>query len=128
MKTHWMVGALAVVAVATAACRNNDAWVREPVHPLGPTLEVTNNTSLEYRVTVGPGVVIMARPGMTSCTRIGNLREVRSIEVFALASRTRYYTPVEQLLSQPGWVLDIGMNPQYTIVSLRPAEPCKRDP
>ncbi|MGD2134538.1 MAG: hypothetical protein PVF27_00185 [Gemmatimonadales bacterium] len=114
----------AVVVLAASACHNNYDWVSEDVHPLGPTLQVVNNTSLEYRVTVGTGVVVQARPGQTSCVRVGSLNEVRVMEVFALASSVRYYTPPENLMSAPGWILELGQQPKYDMLSLRPAEPC----
>jgi hypothetical protein len=107
-------------------CANNAAWVTEPVHPLGPTLRIVNNTSLEYRVTVTPALVVHARPGQTACVRVGNTHEARRIEVFALASARPYYTPVENLMTAPGWILEIGLRPTYDVLSLRPAEPCMR--
>jgi hypothetical protein len=92
---------------------------------LGPTLRIVNNTSLEYRVTVSPGLMVQSRPGQTNCVRVGTVNEVRTMEVFALASTVAYYTPPENLMSAPGWILEIGQQPKYDVLSLRPAEPCK---
>jgi hypothetical protein len=47
------------------------------------------------------------------------------MEVFALASSTPHYTPLENLMTSPGWVLEIGQRPKYDVLSLRPAKPCK---
>ena len=126
MRTLRACVAAVVLAVGMSACRNNAAWVSEPVHPLGPTLQVVNNTSLEYRVVVGPGVFVISRPGQTACVRVGTNRHVRAIQVFALASSDEYQTPADNLMNAPGWILEIGQTPRYDVLSLRPAEPCMR--
>jgi hypothetical protein len=115
-----------IALLAVVGCHGNAEWVREPVNPLGPTLKIVNNTSLEYRVTVSPAQLVMARPGQTTCVRVSNLNQLRIIEVFALASSTPYYTPEENLMNAPGWILEIGQLPRYDVLSLRPAEPCMR--
>jgi len=108
------------------------AWVsgclgrhREPMPPLGPTLEIVNESSLVYRVTVSPTIVVQVHPGESKCVRVGMYHEVRTIEVIALASTVPYYTPPENLMSASGWVVEIGQLPLYDLLSLRPAEPCK---
>ncbi|MDH3290892.1 MAG: hypothetical protein OEO20_05750 [Gemmatimonadota bacterium] len=93
--------------------------------PLGPTLEIVNESSLVYRVTVSPTIVVQVHPGESKCVRVGMYHEVRTIEVIALASTVPYYTPPENLMSASGWVVEIGQLPLYDLLSLRPAEPCK---
>lgn len=126
MTPRWAALAVAAVILVGSGCRNNYDWVNEDVHPLGPTLQVVNRTSLEYRVTVGTGVVVQSRPGQTSCVRVGTNSAARVMEVFALASSVVYHTPPEDLMSAPGWILEIGQQPKYDVLSLRPAEPCMR--
>lgn len=125
LRTELAVGA---ALFWVAGCANNYGWLSEDVHPLGPTLMIVNNTSLEYRVTVGTGVVVQSRPGQTSCVRVGTRSEARIMRVFAMASSVSYYTPPENLMSAPGWILEIGQQPKYDVLSLRPAEPCMRSP
>ncbi|MFQ6047641.1 MAG: hypothetical protein ACE5PT_14990 [Gemmatimonadales bacterium] len=115
-----------IVVLGMSGCANNYGWLSEDVHPLGPTLQIVNNTSLEYRVTVGIGVVVQSRPGQTNCIRVGTRSEARIMRVFAMASSVAYYTPPENLMSAPGWILEIGQQPKYDVLSLRPAEPCMR--
>jgi len=117
-------GSVVILALAGASGCSTSEWVHEDVHPLGPTLQVVNQSSLEYRVTVTPALVVMARPGQTSCVRVGILNDQRTIEVFALASSRPYYAPPENLMSSPGWILEIGQRPTYDVLSLRPAKPC----
>ncbi|NIM50742.1 MAG: hypothetical protein GTO22_16070 [Gemmatimonadales bacterium] len=126
MTPRWKGLAVAAVILGASGCANNYEWVSEDVHPLGPTLQIVNNTSLAYRVTVGTGVVVQSHPGQTNCVRVGNLNEVRIMEVFALASSVAYHTPPENLMNAPGWILEIGQQPKYDVLSLRPAEPCMR--
>ena len=89
-----------------------------------PTLEVVNSTSLVYRVTLGPSRVFQVHPGQRKCVRVGNIHDTRAIEFFALASSRTYTTPPENLMSSPGWIVEIGQQPAYDVLSLRPAEPC----
>jgi hypothetical protein len=93
--------------------------------PLGPTLEIVNESSLVYRVTVSPAVVVQVYPGESKCVRVGMFHEVRRIEVFALAGSVVHYTPPENLMSASGWVVEIGQLPLYDLLALRPAEPCQ---
>lgn len=117
--------ALVIVAVVgVSGCHGNAAWLREPVNPLGPTLKIVNNSSLEYRVNVSSSQKVMARPGQATCVRVSNVNDVRVMEVFALASTAVYYTPEENLMNSPGWILEIGQRPEYDVLTLRPAEPC----
>ena len=95
------------------------------MHPLGPTLEIVNTSSLVYRVTVNPALVVQVHPGQRRCVWAGMFHEARTMEVFALAGSRSDHTPPENLMSSPGWVLEIGQLPKYDVLSLRPAAPCK---
>lgn len=117
-------GVVLVAALAAApACRRGGR--PEPVEPLGPTLEIVNTSSLAYRVTVRPGFVVQVHPGQRKCVRAGNFNEARTIQVMALASTVSHSTPTENLASSPGWILEIGQQPRFDVLSLRPSEPCK---
>lgn len=93
--------------------------------PLGPTLELVNESGLVYRVTVSPGIVVQLYPGDNKCVRLGKIHRQRSIEFFPMAGSEAYYTPPENLMSESGWVVEIGELPQYDVLSLRPAYPCR---
>jgi hypothetical protein len=95
------------------------------MHPLGPTLEIVNTSSLVYRVTVNPALVVQVYPGQHSCVWAGKFHEARTMEVFAVASSVSHSTPPENLMSSPGWILEIGQLPKYDVLSLRPAKPCR---
>jgi len=99
--------------------------MREPMHPLGPTLEIVNTSSLVYRVTVSAALVVHVYPGQHACVWAGTINEARTMEVFAPAGSVSYQTPPEDLMSAPGWILEIGQLPKYDVLSLRPAKPCK---
>ena len=77
-----------------------------------------------YRVALGPSRVFQVHPGQRKCVRVGNIHDTRAIEFFALASSRTYTTPPENLMSSPGWIVEIGQQPAYDVLSLRPAEPC----
>ena len=93
--------------------------------PLGPTLEIVNTSSLVYRVTVNPGLVVQLYPGQRKCVWAGNYHEARTMEVSAPASAVTHHTPPEDLMSAAGWILEIGEVPKYDVLSLRPAPRCK---
>jgi hypothetical protein len=101
------------------------AWMREPMPPLGPTLEIVNSSSLAYRVTVSPALVVHVHAGQHACVWAGTIHQARTMEVRALASSVSHYTPPEDLMNAPGWILEIGQQPKYDVLSLRPAKPCK---
>ena len=119
--TRW--GRVAVLA-ALAALPGCAKRQREPMPPLGPTLEIVNTSSLVYRVTVHPGLVVQVHPGQRKCVRAGTFHEARTMQVAALADTRAHRTPPENLMSAPGWVLEIGDLPRYDVLSLRPAKPC----
>lgn len=95
------------------------------MHPLGPTLEIVNTSSLVYRVTVHPALVVQVHPGQRKCVWAGTFHEARTMRVFALAGAASHWTPPENLMNSPGWVLEIGQLPRYDVLSLRPAKPCQ---
>jgi hypothetical protein len=95
------------------------------MHAMGPTLEIINSGSLVYRVTVNAGVVVQVHPGQHKCVWAGLFHEARRMEVFEIASGITYFTPREDLMTSPGWVLEIGQAPKYDVLSLRPSDPCK---
>lgn len=95
------------------------------MHPLGPTLEIVNTSGLVYRVTVSDALVVHIHPGQRTCVWAGTVHEARTMEVAALASAASYHTPRENLMSSPGWILEIGQLPKYDVLSLRPARPCR---
>jgi hypothetical protein len=92
--------------------------------PLGPTLEVVNHSSLVYRVTLGPSRVFQVHPGQRKCVRVGNIHQTLSIEFLALAGSRTHRTPPENLMSSPGWIVEIGLQPALDVLTLRPADPC----
>ena len=94
--------------------------------PLGPTLEIVNTSSLVYRVTVTPSLVVHVHPGQHKCVWAGTFHEARTMEVMALAGSTSYSTPREDLMSSPGWILELGQAPKYDVLTLRPAKPCRK--
>jgi hypothetical protein len=100
--------------------------MREPMHRLGPTLEIVNSSGLVYRVTVSAALVVNVHPGQRACVWAGAVNEVRTMEVIALASTTTYHTPPENLMNSSGWILEIGQLPKYDVLTLRPARPCRR--
>ena len=111
--------------VAVSGCGAPE-WMRAPMHPQGPTLEIVNSSSLVYRVTVSPAIIVNVHPGQRACVWVGKVNETRTIAVQALASSTSHSTPPEDLMGASGWILEIGQSPKYDVLSLRPARPCKR--
>jgi len=121
VKAGW-AGLVVVLCAAAFGC----GWrQREPMHPLGPTLAIVNTSSLVYRVTVHAALVVQVHPGQRMCVWAGKFHEARTMKVLALASSVSHSTPRENLMSSPGWVLEIGQLPRYDVLSLRPAEPCR---
>jgi hypothetical protein len=122
VNTLWAGCAAVLVFAAVSGCARRHP---EPMPPLGPTLQIVNQSSLVYRVTVSPVIVVVVHPGQTTCIRVGMLHGERTIEFFALASRVTHYTPHQNLMSESGWIVEIGELPRYDVLSLRPADPCK---
>jgi len=118
--------ALVAAALASLSGCGAPAWMREPMHRLGPTLEIVNSSGLAYRVTVSAALGVTVHPGQRTCVWAGAVNEVRTMEVVALASTTTYRTPPENLMNSSGWILEIGQLPKYDVLSLRPARPCRR--
>ncbi len=121
MNAGWKrIAVLAALTLLSGCARRQ----QEPMPPLGPTLEIVNRSSLVYRVTVRSSLVVQVHPNQRKCVFAGTFSEARTIAVTALASRRTYRTPPENLMSSPGWVLEIEDLPRYDVLSLRPAKPC----
>jgi hypothetical protein len=97
----------------------------EPMHPLGTTLLIVNESTFAYRVTVSPTLVIVVGAGQSQCVWAGRESEARRIEFASLADPTTYYTPWENLMNASGWILEIGATPRSDVHTLRPAQRCK---
>lgn len=123
MNNRWVRAAAIWMLAGTAGC--GGGWDRESMMPLGPTLEIFNESSLVYRVTVSAGTVLHLYPGQNKCVYVGRTNKQRRIEFLPMAGSRRYYTPPENLMSESGWVVEIGEFPFYDVLSLRPADPCK---
>ncbi len=122
MNKRWAGPAVTLALAGMVACGGSS--YRVPMPPLGPTLEIVNQSGLVYRVTVSPGTVVQVYPGQSKCVRVGKFHEARTIEFFALAGSVRHRTPPENLMSAPGWVVEVGELPRYDLLALRPAKPC----
>lgn len=123
MSARWTGVAVVAAFAAGSGCGGKSRG--EPVRAPGPTLEIVNSSSLVYRVTVHPGLVVQVHPGQRKCVQAGSFSETRTMEVLALASSETHYTPPENLMTSPGWILELGQRPRYDVLTLRPAERCK---
>ena len=122
MNTRWTRVAALIVAAELPACGLGSP---EPMHPLGPTLLIVNESTFVYRVTVGPSLVVVVGPGQSKCVWAGRENEARRMEFFPLAGPVAYYSPYENLMTASGWVVEIAEAPKFDLHSLRPTKRCK---
>lgn len=116
-------GCALVLALAGAtACAGKR---REPMQPLGPTLQIVNKTSFEYRVTVSPSLAVVVHPGQTTCVRLGTLHGLRTVVFHNQASDVTLRSPPQNFMTDSGWIVEIEVVPKYDVLSLRPWDPCK---
>lgn len=115
--------AASFVAATVAACYRARVEGFAPA-TAGSTVVITNDGLSVMRIYDVTGYVGRVYPGETRCFRL-RLTE-RSNALRAIIDGTSFTSPIFEPWAHGGWSWRIATTPRYDVLSLVPAEPCRR--
>lgn len=128
----WRICAVVVVMVAMVACGSQTTRSNANSHlgpeiaqaaiKASPTLLIINNGIERFRVYGSHGLLALVYPGQTKCVRIYG-EGVRSLVIRSI--RESETTPRLLPVAGEGWVIELGMNLVYDVLTLQPTSICE---